>query len=75
LVQRLAREKAYFTVLDEEPAVALRFVATTILEQVTQEPEYLNFVRLVIAESGRFPELAQTFVKNLAKPAIDRLTQ
>lgn len=75
LVQRLAREKVNFTVLDEEPAVALRFVATTLLEQVTQEPEFLNFVRLVIAESGRFPQLAQTYVKNLAKPAIDRLAE
>ncbi|WP_445174029.1 TetR/AcrR family transcriptional regulator [Microcoleus sp.] len=75
LVQRLAQKKVHFIVLDEEPAVALRFVATTILEQVTQEPEYLNFVRLVIAESGRFPQLAQTFVKNLAKPGIERLAQ
>jgi len=75
LVQRLAQKKVHFTVLDEEPAVALRFVATTLLDQVTQEPEYLNFVRLVIAESGRFPQLAQTFVKNLAKPGIDGLTQ
>ncbi|MEG4577997.1 TetR/AcrR family transcriptional regulator [Microcoleus sp. N3A4] len=75
LIQRLARKKVHFTVLDEEPAVALRFVATTILEQVTQEPEFLNFVRLVIAESGRFPQLAQTFVRNLAKPGIDRLAE
>jgi TetR/AcrR family transcriptional regulator of autoinduction and epiphytic fitness len=75
LVQRLAREKVHFIVLDEEPAVALRFVATTILDQTTQEPEFLNFVRLVIAESGRFPQLAQTYVKNLAKPGIERLTQ
>lgn len=75
LVQRLARKKVHFIVLDEEPAVALRFVATTILDQATQEPEYLNFVRLVIAESGRFPQLAQTFVRNLAKPGIERLTQ
>ena len=75
LVQRLAQKKVNFTVLDEEPVVALRFVATTVLEQVTQEPEFLNFVRLVIAESGRFPQLAQTFVRNLAKPGIERLTQ
>lgn len=75
LVQRLARKKVHFTVLDEEPAVALRFAATTILDQATQEPEYLNFVRLVIAESGRFPQLAQTFVRNLAKPGIERLAE
>ncbi|MCC3410688.1 MAG: TetR/AcrR family transcriptional regulator [Microcoleus sp. PH2017_29_MFU_D_A] len=75
LVQWLARKKVHFTILDEEPAVALRFIATTILDQATHEPEFLNFVRLVIAESGRFPQLAQTFVRNLAKPGIDRLTE
>ncbi|MEG4166997.1 MULTISPECIES: TetR/AcrR family transcriptional regulator [unclassified Microcoleus] len=75
LVEHLARKKIHFIILDEEPAVALRFIATTLLEQVTQEPEFLNFVRLVIAESGRFPQLAQTFVRNLAKPGIERLTQ
>jgi TetR/AcrR family transcriptional regulator of autoinduction and epiphytic fitness len=58
LVQRLAREKVHFTVLDEEPAVALRFVATTILDQVTQEPEFLNFVRLVIANRAFSPASA-----------------
>ncbi len=73
LVQRLAKEKIYFTVMDEEPAVVLRFVATTVLEHTIQEPELLAFVRLVIAESGRFPQLAQTYIRNLAKPGIERL--
>ena len=73
LVQRLAKEKIYFTVMDEEPAVVLRFVATTILESTIQEPEFLAFVRLVIAESGRFPQLAQTYIRNLAKPGIERV--
>ncbi|MEG4346821.1 TetR/AcrR family transcriptional regulator [Microcoleus sp. A003_D6] len=75
LIQWLAQEKVNFTILDEEPAVVLRFVATTLLDQASQEPEFLTFVRLVIAESGRFPQLAQTFVRNLAKPGIERLTQ
>ncbi|MEG3879847.1 TetR/AcrR family transcriptional regulator [Microcoleus sp. herbarium7] len=75
LIQWLATEKIYFTVMDEEPAVVLRFVAKTILELTIEQPEFLAFVRLVIAESGRFPELAQTYIKNLAKPGIERLTQ
>jgi AcrR family transcriptional regulator len=73
LVQRMAKEKIYFTFMDEEPAVVLRFVAKTILESAIQEPEFLAFVRLVIAESGRFPQLAQTYIRNLAKPGIERL--
>ncbi len=76
LIQRLAAEKlVYFPVPETEPAIALRFIATTLLDQATHEPHFLTFVRLVIAESGRFPQLAQIFVKNLAKPGIDRLTQ
>jgi AcrR family transcriptional regulator len=75
LVQRLATEQVHFTVVDEEPTVALRLVANTILGKTTENPEFLNFVRLVIAESGRFPQLAQTFVKNLSKPAIERLAK
>ncbi|WP_341733899.1 TetR/AcrR family transcriptional regulator [Microcoleus sp. EPA2] len=76
LIQRLAAEKlVYFPVPETEPAIALRFIATTLLDQATHEPHFLTFVRLVIAESGRFPQLAQIFVKNLAKPGIERLTQ
>jgi len=76
LIQRLAAEKlVYFPVPETEPAIALRFIATTLLDQATHEPHFLTFVRLVIAESGRFPQLAQIFVKNLVKPGIERLTQ
>lgn len=76
LIQRLAAEKLVeFPPLETEPAIALRFIATSLLDQASREPQFLIFVRLVIAESGRFPQLAQTFVKNLAKPGIDRLTQ
>jgi AcrR family transcriptional regulator len=76
LIQRLAAEKlVVFPPLETEPAIALRFIATTLLDRACHEPQFLNFVRLVIAESGRFPQLAQTFVRNLAKPGIERLTQ
>lgn len=78
LIQRLATEKfVYFETVTEctEPAIALRFVATTILDHADLQPHFLTFLRLVIAESGRFPELAQTYIKNLAKPGTERLTQ
>lgn len=76
LIQRLAAQKLVaFPPIETEPAIALRFIATTLLDQASHEPQFLTFVRLVIAESGRFPQLAQTFVSNLAKPGIDRLTQ
>jgi AcrR family transcriptional regulator len=76
LIQRLAAEKlVYFPVPETEPAIALRFIATTLLDQASKEPQFLTFVRLVIAESGRFPQLAQIFVRNLTKPGIERLTE
>ncbi len=78
LVKRLAAEKfVYFDGVAEstEPAIALRFVATTILDHANLEPHFLAFLRLVIAESGRFPQLAQIFVRNLTKPGIERLTK
>ena len=78
LVKRLAAEKfVYFDTVAEstEPAIALRFVATTILDHANLEPHFLPFLRLVIAESGRFPQLAQIFVRNLTKPGIERLSK
>ncbi len=78
LIQRLAAEKfVYFATVTEstEPAIALRFVATTILDHADLQPHFLSFLRLVIAESGRFPQFAQTYIKNLAKPGIERVTQ
>lgn len=78
VVQRLAAEKfVYFETVTEctEPAIALRFVATAILDHADLEPHFLTFLRLVIAESGRFPQLAQIFVRNLTKPGIERLTK
>jgi len=39
------------------------------------DQEHLAFVRLVIGESGRFPELAKTFVHHLGKPGIEVLTE
>lgn len=81
LVKRLAQKK-YQTIVElhspelmkAKPQVVLRQVATKLLD-TTNDQEYLSFVRLIIGESGRFPQLAQTFVKNLGKPGIEVLAQ
>lgn len=81
LVKRLARKK-YQTIVElhnpelmkAKPQVVLRQVAAKLLD-TTNDQEYLSFVRLIIGESGRFPQLAQTFVKNLGKPGIEVLAQ
>lgn len=76
LVQRLAQDKIMpLQVLeDAPPALALPQLARTVLDQIHSKPEFLNFLRLVIGESGRFPHLAQAFIHNLGKVGIERLT-
>jgi AcrR family transcriptional regulator len=50
---------------DEAPAIALRHIATTLLNMLAVDEEYIAFLRLIIGESGRFPELAQLFIQAL----------
>jgi AcrR family transcriptional regulator len=79
LIQRMAQKK--FSViygsqsLEGDPHCVLRQLATNALEQCMGDPEHLAFIRLIIAESGRFPELAKIFVRNLTKPGIETLQQ
>lgn len=79
LVERLAEKKFELLfdpkLLSASPTVGLRELATKGLLNAMADQEHLTFVRLIIGESGRFPELAQTFARSLAFPAIYRLTQ
>lgn len=43
-----------------EPVPVLTKLANSILRRM-EDPEYIALIRLVIAESGRFPELAQLY--------------
>jgi TetR/AcrR family transcriptional regulator, regulator of autoinduction and epiphytic fitness len=60
--------------LNDEPAKILPKLAQIILTECF-EAEYLAFKRTLIGESGRFPELAKTFVRHLVKPAIAMMTE
>ncbi|MGC1310000.1 MAG: TetR/AcrR family transcriptional regulator [Phormidesmis sp.] len=51
--------------LADPPDVVLRQVATKLLDMLADDEEYVDFLRLIIGESGRFPALAQLFVKSL----------
>jgi AcrR family transcriptional regulator len=46
--------------LQGEPALLLRKLAEIFLHKMSDE-EYLSFIRLVIAESARFPQLAKLY--------------
>lgn len=61
------RFEAVFGQLSQEdpPELVLRQVATRLLDLLAVDEEYLDFLRLIIGESGRFPALAQLFFRAL----------
>jgi TetR/AcrR family transcriptional regulator, regulator of autoinduction and epiphytic fitness len=61
--------------LEQEPKLVLSEMATRMLVNSQSDRAFFDFIRIVIGESGRFPELAKAYVNNLAKPAIEALTQ
>ena len=61
--------------LEQDPKIVLSAIATRMLNNAKCDREFQDFVRIIIGESGRFPELAKAYVNNLAKPAIETLTQ
>ncbi|MEA5503079.1 TetR/AcrR family transcriptional regulator [Halotia wernerae UHCC 0503] len=79
LIERIVSERFEFLfnsqILQGEPEVVLHQLATTLLTQILNDQKYLSFIRLVFAESGRFPHLAQTFIRNGFGLGIQILTQ
>ncbi len=58
-----------------EPRIFLRELAHRVLDMGANEPQFLNFMRLILGESGRFPELARAFVRNIEKTSFRMLRQ
>ena len=61
--------------LSGDPAIVLRQIAEKLLATIMVDQEYIAFLRLIIGESGRFPELAQLFVRALPQKVIHILTR
>lgn len=61
--------------LAQDPKIVLSAMATRMLDNARGDRTFQDFVRIIMGESGRFPELAQAYVRNLAKPTIETLTQ
>lgn len=61
--------------LDQDPAIVLRQIAEKLLNLLAVDDEYVAFLRLIIGESGRFPKLAQLFVKALPQKVWHLLSQ
>jgi AcrR family transcriptional regulator len=77
LTERLAKERFQSVFGNQdlvgEPKKVLHELLTKALNEMLQDDEYTAFLRVLIGESGRFPEMAQFFVASLVKPAIDTL--
>ncbi len=77
LIQYLKEEKfnAIFgplesQALDGEPKVILKQLATGMLNSILGDPLALSFVRLIMAESERFPELARAFISQTPSASL-----
>ncbi|MBD1922566.1 TetR/AcrR family transcriptional regulator [Funiculus sociatus GB2-A5] len=79
LIQQFARRK--FSIiqrllpLEGDGSVVLRQLLTKALNEIICDSEEIALLRLIIGESGRFPELAQIFVRTLVKPGVETLSQ
>jgi AcrR family transcriptional regulator len=51
--------------IEKEPEQVLRHLAHNLLDMMAIDEEYIAFLRLIIGESGRFPHLAQLFIRAL----------
>ena len=77
LVQQLLQRSHQMLIepdMQAPPEVVLRQMATSMLEESSQNQPLLTLMRLTIGESEQFPELAQAFVREIQKPSLERLS-
>lgn len=79
LVEKLAQERFHSIFgadrLEGDPKIVLRRLITKALNEMLKDEEFRAFKRVLIGESGRFPELAQFCIVCLIKPTIETLSQ
>ncbi len=77
LVQKIACERFQLKFSSESfqgPAdESLPRLLRKMVETVSADDQYYDFIRLVIGESGRFPELSRTFITYFSKPCFELL--
>jgi AcrR family transcriptional regulator len=77
LVQKIARERFQIKfnaeILSGPPEESLPRLLASMVNTISDDDDYQDFVRLVIGESGRFPELARTFVTYLVRPGLQQM--
>lgn len=60
--------------LEQDPKIVLSKIAMRMLDNAKSDRTFQDFVRIIMGESGRFPQLAKSYVTCLVKPAIETLT-
>ena len=61
--------------LEQDPQVVLSTMASKMLANARSDRSFIDFMRIIIGESGRFPELAKAYVNSVAKPAIEIMSK
>lgn len=56
------------------PEKMLHHMATSVLTEFSGNQAFLTLMRLIIGESERFPELARTFLREIQKPLLEKLS-
>jgi AcrR family transcriptional regulator len=62
-------------VLQGHPQIVLRQLAERMIDAGANDRQFLDFMRLIVGESGRFPELARTFVRNIEVTTFKTLVE
>jgi AcrR family transcriptional regulator len=57
-----------------KPDEVLRHIAIKVLDIPASDPQFLNFMRIILGESGRFPELARAFVQTVEATGFRAVT-
>ncbi len=61
--------------LQGDPCIVLKQLATNVLDAGMKDQQFHSFMRLMVGESGRFPEFARSFVRNIDLPGFKVLRQ
>jgi AcrR family transcriptional regulator len=57
--------------LPPDPKEQLRMLAAKSITPENLDPMRMNFYRLIVGESGRFPDLAEFYVEHFEKPGLE----
>ena len=61
--------------LEQDPKLVLSKMSTNMLNTAKSDRSFHDFIRIIIGESGRFPELAKAYVNSVVKPTVEILTK